>query len=427
MGSPGWRGNNNRLGETGSQVFVPSPRSDLSDLSPARRTVIAACQWLATKHTPGTQRKYADAIGLPYYAWHTGLCDLLREQAREHRLDGRCAQPSARTTTASVTWFMWCLDHGLDPTSPDVGYSGRIHHWVKDMREHGAGARYQRLGPDARHLRFSAVGSFYRHAVGQGHAATDPTAGVDRATARLGGINPDVIRTPALSFDELAMLLWAADHYRGAGAFYTARASAMIAVLLATGCRTEEVVGLDSNHYRRHGVTGVVELHRKGGRLDLLTMHTWAADRLDRYLHVRPDVHAWPPPANVVLPLFVTLPTSWHQVMGLTDRRISGDEFRDTLQRVALGSGLPSLVRRAENGGITPRMIRASVFTHLLDADEPVVNVQRLAGHSSPATTTRYYDLEAHARGGAAAMTNGRMLGSRLDSIGARIAAGEVA
>ncbi len=49
--------------------------------------------------------------------------------------------------------------------------------------------------------------------------------------------------------------------------------------------------------------------------------------------------------------------------------------------------------RRAADAGIaafTPHDLRRSFVSHLLDAGVDLVTVQRLAGHASPETTSRY-------------------------------------
>ncbi|HEY6407006.1 MAG TPA: site-specific integrase [Ktedonobacteraceae bacterium] len=40
---------------------------------------------------------------------------------------------------------------------------------------------------------------------------------------------------------------------------------------------------------------------------------------------------------------------------------------------------------------ITPHDLRASFITYAVETGKPIIQVQRLVGHSSPATTERYY------------------------------------
>lgn len=164
----------------------------------------------------------------------------------------------------------------------------------------------------------------------------------------------------ALSLDELEQLLEAcARDASPAGV----RDAALIALMAAGGPRRSEVVALQIGDYDR--ADGRLTIRSGKGRKDrTIYVAGGAQTALDDWLTLR-----GPGPG----PIF-------------TSTTRAGQAISDQAVLVILR-------KRASEAGVapfSPHDLRRTMITRLLEAGADVVSVQRLAGHTDPATTARY-------------------------------------
>jgi len=144
------------------------------------------------------------------------------------------------------------------------------------------------------------------------------------------------------------------------------RDAAVLAVLYGGGLRRAEVVALDLEDVDL--TAGSLKVAGKGGKERLAYLSRSASQLLSAWLDVRGREHG---------PLFVSVKQG--REVGM--RRLSAPTIR----------GL--LVSRAAQAGIrhfTAHDLRRSFISDLLNAGADIAVIQRLAGHASPVTTSRY-------------------------------------
>jgi integrase len=167
----------------------------------------------------------------------------------------------------------------------------------------------------------------------------------------------------ALTREEVSALLRACVRTGGAGG---ARDAAVIAVMFAGGLRRAEVVALDRADYDAEARQLVVR--GKGGKERMLYANHGAAKALADWLARRGDE----PGA-----LFEPVSKGGH----VLPRRMTDQAVYNLLVKRA---------RQAKVRRFSPHDLRRTFVSNLLDAGADVVTVQKLAGHSNPATTARY-------------------------------------
>ena len=171
-------------------------------------------------------------------------------------------------------------------------------------------------------------------------------------------------RGRAIGEEEIEVLLAACARDRSPAG---ARDAAAVAVLFGCGLRRQEAIALDLEHLDL--ATGTVKVIAGKGRRDRIT---FLGDEL------RAVVRWWvrtrgPAPGPLLLPIL----RGGHIVF----RRLTGDAVRRLLARRAWAAGVKAF---------TPHDCRRTCATSLLAAGADVLVVQRMLGHSDPATTQRY-------------------------------------
>lgn len=145
------------------------------------------------------------------------------------------------------------------------------------------------------------------------------------------------------------------------------RNAALIAILYGAGLRRAEAVALDLADFDAD--EDLVRIrHGKGNKSRLSYLATGGVEVIQRWLELRGDE-----PGPLLRPI-----TRGGRVL---DRRMSAQTVLDALRSLAKKAGVSSF---------SPHDLRRSWASDLLDAGADVAVVQRLAGHASPETTTRY-------------------------------------
>lgn len=221
--------------------------------------------------------------------------------------------------------------------------------------------------------------------------ALSAVRGVAREAMRLGSMSPEDYarirdvravrghREPAgrgLDAGELQALFATCDTSTPAGA----RDAAILALLYAAGLRRSEVAGLDVEHV--NATTGAVRVLGKGNKERLVYMTNGALAALRGWLDVR---------GSEAGPLFVAFSR---------EGRRSADRMTDA----GVAFVLARAAKRAGVEDVSPHDLRRSMIGDLLDAGADIATVQRLAGHASPVTTSRYDRRGERAKLAAASM-----------------------
>jgi len=215
------------------------------------------------------------------------------------------------------------------------------------------------LKPASLARRLSAVRSFARHLLREGHVRRDPTEHVERP--RSGRPLP---RT--LSRDGAAKLVESPDVSTSAGV----RDRALLELLYATGMRASECLGLSLDDVNLN--TGYVICTGKGRKQRLVPLGGEAAAWVTRYLsESRPRD---------------------------TRRRDCGRLFVNPRGGPLSRQSLWIIVRRAARSvGLTrrvsPHVLRHSFASHLLEGGADLRSVQAMLGHADIGTTQIYTHL----------------------------------
>ena len=144
-----------------------------------------------------------------------------------------------------------------------------------------------------------------------------------------------------------------------------ARDAALLALLRA-GLRREEVSGVGVADFDQAGAT--VKVHGKRNRDRLVPLAGGALDAVSDWLAVRGDA-----PGALLLAV-----------------NKGGRVLREGISAQAVYSILAKRAAQAGVKDLSPHDWRRSMISDLLDAGADLATVQRLAGHSSPNTTSRY-------------------------------------
>lgn len=210
--------------------------------------------------------------------------------------------------------------------------------------------------PGTRNLRLFVVRAFVRHLMDEGVLDADPTAHLD--VAKVSG------RTgKALQHRELEAVLGAIVNSTGPG-WQRARDRALVEVAYYTGLRGSELLSLNVEQLEL-GDRRLVDVRRKGGKIEDVLLSDAAVKAIERWLTRRPTTSS---PA-----LFVRQRD--HQRLGLRS-------FEKMCSRAAEAAGLTK--------PFTPHVLRHTYCTALVRARvEPDVT-QALMSHESIATTMIY-------------------------------------
>lgn len=228
------------------------------------------------------------------------------------------------------------------------------HRWLKDDRNKDvwrAGradleAYVASTAPVAstRNNRISALKSFFRFLVEEGHRQDDPAKDMEHYRVAEG-------IPKALTKAEGSALMVAAKDLSD---FH----HALIAVLLFTGLRREGVRKLRWDEIEQDGWLRVIV---KGGKEQLIPLHPEVIEAL-RKLPKRHPVWVFPS-------------------RRLPDQPISKSKLATMVREVGEYAGV---------GGVYPHMLRHTFATRLMERGADLRTTQDALGHSSPRTTARY-------------------------------------
>lgn len=201
--------------------------------------------------------------------------------------------------------------------------------------------------------RLSSLSSLHEHARRRGWDLTNPVDPEDH--------RPTIDRydsstaTPVLELDQLQAIVAASDDAR----------EALIVLLLYTlAGRVSEMCALNLEKRVMRGGRFCLDLTRKGRKVRILPLSPTVADLLD--LHVADR-------------------TTGPLLLGRDGDRLNPSQVDRLLTR--LGKRVGALPGR----DVTPHVMRASRITHMIDAKEPLAEIQAFADHADPATTIGYF------------------------------------
>ncbi len=216
------------------------------------------------------------------------------------------------------------------------------------------GLRKELSGPSIRRL-LSALRTFYRFLILEGHATEDPI-GNHRVPVR-------GVRLPrTVAAGDLRRLL---DRPKGNSPL-ALRDDAMIELVYATGMRVSELVGLPLSGL--HLDRGYVRVQGKGGKERIVPVGAIARRKLEAYL-------------TRGRPRFDRRGGSSFVFLNRSGRPLTRQAFNLILERHA---------RTALGRRISPHALRHSFATHLLDRGADLRVVQLLLGHADIGTTQIY-------------------------------------
>jgi integrase/recombinase XerD len=259
--------------------------------------------WLAAKRSERTRTAYARDIGI---------------------------SPPRRPSRAP-SWLTWCREQEVHPVTGVTVL--HVAGYARQLETAG-------LSPASAGRTLAAVSSWYTWLARRGHIPASPAAGLARPRAAAPRTPP----APGLTPGQALALVHAADTEPGP---QRARTAALVAVMLFTGARLDEVIGAnvaDLGTDRRHRVLWVTRGNRRQG----LPLPGPAASRIDAYLAGRVGLTGDPV-------LFATA----------TGRRLFGADVRRTVRRLATRADLPADL----TSHLGPRALRRSYTTLYLQAD----------------------------------------------------------
>ena len=204
--------------------------------------------------------------------------------------------------------------------------------------------------------KLSAVRSFFKHLIQEGHLTSHPATGLrtPRRERQLPG---------TLELKEVEKLLAAPDTTTGAGR----RNRALLELMYSAGTRAAETVGLDRRDLDL--TRGVARVRGKGRKERLAALGSHAIEAVTTYLD-DPDRPSPRPDARAAV------------FLNLRGGRLTTRSLGRIVERACLDAGL---LRTA-----TPHTLRHSFATHLLDRGADLKAVQELLGHAHLVTTQIY-------------------------------------
>lgn len=144
------------------------------------------------------------------------------------------------------------------------------------------------------------------------------------------------------------------------GAADDIRLTALLEILLSTGCRISEVSGMNRNDLDGDEIV----VYGKGKKERTVYLNAKARMALERYLALRTDEE---------IPLFVSM-----------------DKPHDRLKVSAMGKNIRDLGRTCGVSDVHPHRFRRTSATMALNRGMPIEQVQLMLGHESIETTTLY-------------------------------------
>lgn len=256
-----------------------------------------------------------------------------------------------------TSWLDWCHTTGVNPLDA-VPAHGQL--WATALRDQG-------LADGTRANRLSAVRSWYEWLDEQ-----DVPFRKNPAKFKTGRPKASPTPTPALSADQLAALLDAAD-------LDGPRHAAIVWTLATTGLRINELLSADIEDLADDQGHHMLNVMGKGRRRRATLLLPPTYQRITAYLAGRRDVTTLPALAAGARPRRPLIATD-------SGRRVDARNLRDVLQRIAGRAGLPeTTVKR-----FGPHVLRATFVTLNLAAGKDLRVVQYAVGHANPTTTEGY-------------------------------------
>jgi integrase len=244
-------------------------------------------------------------------------------------------------------YFAWCADHAVVVL---MASRSTIDAYARDAAERPQGRAGRPFSPATVARRLVTLSGFYNYAVSEEALARNPVAHVRRPR------RPEDSPTLGLDREEARRLLRAAHAH-------SARAYALVTLLLHDGLRISEALGADVADLAQVRGHHVLNIRRKGGKRQAVALNPATRDALARYLGVRASG-----------PLFAT------RTGGRFDR---AEAFR-LIRRLAGAADLPGAAQ------LSPHSLRHTFVTLSREAGVPLEDVQDAAGHADPRTTRRY-------------------------------------
>lgn len=332
-----------------------------------------------------TRVAYATDLGIPL-DWVPGYTAPEATRRRGRR---------RRETATGLEWLTWCLRQGF--TSFEQVRVQDVERWLAELTAAG-------YSQATRARMLSAVSAFHRkYLLRESLVTHNPAALVDRRAQHLNRPAGTPSATETWSFEACRALLLAAwllaERHRDGR-----RDRAMVEILIGTGVRAEELIGVNLDDYRRPtpGGPGALRVHGKGDKDRRVALAPPVADALDAYLTERVPTTV-PSPRGIVgttPPAAIFLTHTGNRVhvthvravlRGLcaaftTDpppRRAAG--LTDTTHGRYITTHLTAL-----RDTIHPHSARHSYATHAVARGVTPRQVQRDLGHSTLATTEAY-------------------------------------
>jgi len=177
-----------------------------------------------------------------------------------------------------------------------------------------------------------------------------------------------VMKGRAVLGGELRALFEACDAETPAGT----RNAALLGLLYGCGLRRAEVVGLDLENYE--AASGKLVVRGKGNKERTVFVPGGSRQALDAWLAVRGDAAG---------PLL-------HPVTKVGEKGKGGVIQRRRMTGGAVAQLVARLAEQAKVSSFSPHDMRRTFIGDMLDAGADIATVQGMAGHASPATTSRY-------------------------------------
>ena len=251
-----------------------------------------------------------------------------------------------------ATFVAWLDAHRLDLLAVERQH---VDLYRLELEEHGTPATVAR--------KLSAISSLYKYLAGEGLAALNPVANINRPT-----VSADHSSTQGLTVAQGKQLLAQAEQH-------SPRAHALVSLLLHTGIRISEALNAttaDLGHDAGHRVLTVT---RKGGAKQKIVLTAPVLRALEAYLGhgvAQGQEISTGADQGTGTPLFTTR----------TGKPWARSEAFRAIEKLAADAGIP--------GRISPHSLRHTFATVALDHDVPLHVLQDNLGHADPRTTRRY-------------------------------------
>lgn len=284
-------------------VRVAGLADEVAAYGPTRRVQVLVAAWLASFNSVHTQKAYA----------------------RDMKM-----------------WLKFCDQHDLDPLQ---AIRAHIDLWKTQK------AGYADPSDASLSRRISSISSWYDYLVHEEVLTRSPAAHIRRPK-----IDPYYSSTHGLDqAGAKAMIAAAGD--------FGARELAVVGGLLLTGLRVSELVLADVDDLGHEQGFRTIDVTRKGGAKQRLSLSEAAALVLDSYVADRSDG-----------PLVVTK----------SGARISVHQVARIVRKVALAAKVPHADK------ISPHSLRHTFVTLSFESGAAIEDVQNAVGHRDPKTTVRY-------------------------------------